>query len=119
MDTLQDLFEASLRDIFYAEKQIVKALPKMAKTASSSDLAAAFEQHPHQTEGQIARLEEIFRILGKAARSKKCLAIDGIIEEGEEVIKEAKDDTVRDHAGSRAIGGALRDCALRDNEGLG
>lgn len=74
----------------------MKALPKMAKKASSSDLAAAFEEHLHQTEGQIARLEEIFRILGKAARGKKCPAIDGIIEEGEEVIKEAKDDTVRD-----------------------
>jgi ferritin-like metal-binding protein YciE len=96
METLQALFEASVRDVFYAEKEILKALPKMAKKATSPDLAAAFEKHFEETEHQVARLEKVFKILGKAARGKKCPAIDGIIEEGEEIIKEAKDDTVRD-----------------------
>jgi ferritin-like metal-binding protein YciE len=96
METLQDLFLETLKDIYYAEKAILKALPKMAKKASSEDLAAAFETHKDETEGQVARLEEIFTLLGKPARGKKCHAIDGIIEEGQEIIKEAKDDTVRD-----------------------
>jgi ferritin-like metal-binding protein YciE len=96
MDTLQDLFLDILKDIYYAEKAILKALPKMAKKASSADLAAAFEAHLDETQEQVVRLEEIFGILEKPARGKKCPAIDGIIEEGEEIIKEAKDDTVRD-----------------------
>lgn len=96
METLQDLFLETLKDIYYAEKAILKALPKMAKKATSEDLAAAFESHRAETEGQVARLEEIFGILEKPARGKKCPAIDGIIEEGQEIIKEAKDDTVRD-----------------------
>jgi ferritin-like metal-binding protein YciE len=96
METLQDLFEKTLRDILYAEEAIVKALPKMAKKATSKDLAAAFETHLAETEQQVVRLEKVFGILGKGARGKKCPAIDGIIEEGEEIIKEAKDDTVRD-----------------------
>jgi ferritin-like metal-binding protein YciE len=96
METLQDLFLETLKDIYYAEKAILKALPKMAKKSSSQDLAAAFETHREETEQQVARLEEIFGILDKPARGKKCPAIDGIIEEGQEIIKEAKDDTVRD-----------------------
>jgi ferritin-like metal-binding protein YciE len=98
MQTLQDLFEDSVRDIYYAEKKILKALPKMAKKASSEDLAAAFEAHLEETEGQVDRLEQIFEILGKIARGKTCPAIDGIIEEAEEVMKEAETDTVRDAA---------------------
>ena len=74
----------------------MKALPKMAKKATSEDLGAAFKTHLGETEQQVVRLEKIFEILGKAARGKKCPAIDGIIEEGQEMIKEAKDDTVRD-----------------------
>jgi ferritin-like metal-binding protein YciE len=96
METLQDLFLETLKDIYYAEKAILKALPKMAKKASSEDLATAFETHRDETEQQVARLEEIFEILDKPARGKKCPAIDGILEEGQEIIKEAKDDTVRD-----------------------
>jgi ferritin-like metal-binding protein YciE len=96
METLQDLFLETLKDIYYAEKAILKALPKMAKKATSEDLATAFETHRDETEQQVARLEEIFGILAKPARGKKCPAIDGIIEEGQEIIKEAKDDTVRD-----------------------
>jgi ferritin-like metal-binding protein YciE len=96
METLAELFEETLKDIYYAEKQILKALPKMAKKASSEDLAAAFTAHYDETEQQVARLEEIFETLGRPAKGKKCPAIDGILKEGEEIIKEAKDDTVRD-----------------------
>jgi ferritin-like metal-binding protein YciE len=96
METLQDLFLETLKDIYYAEKAILKALPKMAKKASSEDLATAFETHRDETEQQVTRLEDIFEILDKPARGKKCPAIDGILEEGQEIIKEAKDDTVRD-----------------------
>src|SRR6185312_12881457 len=96
MKTLQDLFEATLRDIYYAEKAILKALPKMAKKASSEELAAAFEEHLQQTEGQVDRLEKIFKMIGKAARGKKCEAIEGLAKEADEIIKEAKSDTVRD-----------------------
>lgn len=96
METLEQLFEETLRDIYYAEKAILKALPQMARKSTSEDLAAAFEEHKSQTEEQVNRLEAVFKIIGKAPRGKKCPAIDGIIEEGKEIIKEAKDDTVRD-----------------------
>lgn len=96
MQTLNELFEETLRDIYYAEKKILKALPKMAKKASSEKLAQAFEAHLSETEGQVERLEQIFELIGKAPRGKTCPAIDGIIEEGQEIMKEAEDDTVRD-----------------------
>jgi ferritin-like metal-binding protein YciE len=96
METLQDLFLDTLKDIYYAERAILKALPKMAKKATSEDLATAFERHRDETEQHVTRLEEIFSILDKPARGKKCPAIDGIIKEGQEIIKEANDDTVRD-----------------------
>ena len=96
MDTLEKLFEETLRDIYYAEKQILKSLPKMAKKAGSTNLAAAFEEHIDQTEGQVERLEQIFEMLGKAPRGKRCPAIDGLAEEASEIMQEAKDDTVRD-----------------------
>ena len=96
METFEQLFEETLRDIYYAEKAILKALPKMAKKASSEDLSAAFTAHYEETEQQVVRLEEIFQSLGKKARGKKCPAIDGILEEGAEIVKEAKDDTIRD-----------------------
>jgi len=98
LQTLHELFEETVRDIYYAEKKILKALPKMAKKASSEDLSAAFEAHLEETEGQIERLEQIFEMLGKNARGKTCPAIDGIIEEAEEVMKEAETDAVRDAA---------------------
>jgi ferritin-like metal-binding protein YciE len=98
METFEKLFEETLKDIYYAEKAILKALPKMAKKASSRKLQQAFTKHQKETEGQVERLEQVFKLLGKRAAGKDCPAIDGIIEEGEEVMKEAKDDTVRDAA---------------------
>jgi ferritin-like metal-binding protein YciE len=85
---LNDLFLDTLKDIYYAEKQIYKSLPKMAKVANSDKLRAAFEKHEGETETQIERLEKIFEILGKAARGKKCDAIEGILDEGKEIMEE-------------------------------
>ncbi len=96
MNNLEQLFEETLRDIYYAEKAILKNLPKMAKKASSEDLAAAFESHVDETEVHVERLEEIFEMIGKAPRGKRCPAMDGLAEEAAEVMQEAKDDTVRD-----------------------
>jgi ferritin-like metal-binding protein YciE len=98
MESLADLFEDTLRDIYYAEKHIVKALPKMAKKAGSANLVAAFEKHIDETEGQIERLEKVFQIIGKSPRGKKCDAIEGILSEAEELMKDAETDTVRDAA---------------------
>ena len=96
METFEQLFEETLRDIYYAEKTILKALPKMAKKASSKDLSAAFSEHLKQTEGHVSRLEQIFKMIGKSARGKKCEAIEGLTAEADEIIKEAKSDTIRD-----------------------
>jgi len=85
---LNELFLDTLKDIYYAEKQILKALPKMAKAAISDKLRAAFEKHHDETEGQIERLEQIFELLGKPARGKKCDAIEGILDEGKEIMEE-------------------------------
>ena len=85
---LSALFLDTLKDIYYAEKQIYKALPKMAKAASSDQLRAAFEKHHDETEGQIERLEQIFELMGKPARGKKCDAIEGILDEGKEIMDE-------------------------------
>jgi ferritin-like metal-binding protein YciE len=87
---LDDLFLDTLKDIYYAERKILKALPKMAKAAQSPDLKAAFEKHEDETEGQVERLQKVFEILGKKARGKVCPAIEGIIEEGEEIMDEFK-----------------------------
>jgi hypothetical protein len=81
---LSALFLDTLKDIYYAEKQIYKSLPKMAKAANSDQLRAAFEKHHDETEGQINRLEQIFELLGKPARGKKCDAIEGILDEGKD-----------------------------------
>jgi ferritin-like metal-binding protein YciE len=88
--TLQDLFHDTLKDIYFAEKKILSALPKMAKAANSDELRAAFEKHEGETEGQVKRLEQVFQILGEAPKSKTCDAIMGIIEEGQEIMKEYK-----------------------------
>lgn len=88
--TLDDLFEDTLKDIYYAENKILKALPKMAKAAQSEELKDAFEKHLKQTEGQVTRLEQVFRMIDVPARGKKCEAIEGIIEEGAEIMKEFK-----------------------------
>jgi len=93
---LNDLFLDTLKDIYYAEKQIYKALPKMAKAAASDELRAAFEKHHAETEVQIERLEQIFESLGKAARGKKCDAIEGILDEGKEIMDEYADTSALD-----------------------
>ena len=86
--TLEDLFHEQLKDIYYAERKILKALPKMAKGAESAELTAAFEKHRDETEGQVERLVQVFEIFGKRAQGKTCPAIDGILEEGEEVLED-------------------------------
>ena len=88
--TLDDLFLDTLKDIYYAEKQIVKTLPKMAKAAQSEELRAGFEQHAIESEGHVERLEQIFELLGKPARGKTCDAILGIIDEGKTIMDEFK-----------------------------
>ncbi len=88
--TLDDLFYETLKDIYYAERQIVKALPKMARGAQDPKLKATFETHREQTEGQIERLKQVFEILGKRAQGKTCDAIEGILSEGEEILEEFK-----------------------------
>jgi ferritin-like metal-binding protein YciE len=87
---LSDLFHEALKDTYMAEKQILKALPKMAKAAQSSQLRQAFETHRRETEGHAERLERVFQSIGKRAQTKHCPAIEGIIEEGEEVMSEFK-----------------------------
>jgi ferritin-like metal-binding protein YciE len=87
---LEDLFLDGMKDIYYAEKKITKALPKMAKAAESEELAAGLEKHLAETETQAERLEQAFERMGKPARGKTCPAIDGILEEGEEIMQEYK-----------------------------
>ncbi|MDT8855722.1 ferritin-like domain-containing protein [Paracoccaceae bacterium Fryx2] len=84
--SIEDLFHDTLRDILYAERKILKALPKMARAAQSAELGAAFEKHRMETDGQIERLQQVFELIGKRAQGKTCPAIDGILEEGEEVM---------------------------------
>jgi ferritin-like metal-binding protein YciE len=88
--TLDDLFLDTLKDIYYAERQIVKTLPKMAKAATSPELKAGFEQHLAETEVHVERLEQVFELLGKPARGKTCDAILGIIEEGKSIMEDFK-----------------------------
>lgn len=87
---LEELFEDTLRDIYYAERQILKTLPKMAKAAQSEELKAGFEHHHEQTQTHVERLEQVFDMLGKRPRGKTCDAILGIIEEGKEIMDEFK-----------------------------
>ena len=87
---LQELFRDTLRDIYFAEKKILSALPKMAKAAQSEDLRAAFEKHETQTEEHVVRLEKVFEEINETPRGKTCDAIMGIIEEGQEIMKEFK-----------------------------
>jgi ferritin-like metal-binding protein YciE len=93
---LQELFHETLKDIYFAEKKILGALPKMAKAAHSKDLKAAFEKHEAETEEHVARLEKVFEEIDEAARGKTCDAILGIIEEGQEVMKEFKGEPALD-----------------------
>ena len=87
---LNDLFLDTLKDIYYAEKQILKALPKMAKAAHSDQLRAAFEKHHGETEGQVERLEQVFELIDKPARGKTCEAMQGLLDEGKEIMEEYK-----------------------------
>ena len=87
---LQDLFHETLKDIYFAEKKILSALPKMAKAAQSEELKAAFEKHETETEEHVARLEKVFEEIDETPRGKTCDAIMGIIEEGQDVMKEFK-----------------------------
>jgi len=88
--TLDDLFLETLKDMYHAEKQLMRALPKMAKAADSDELRQAFETHRDETEGQIARLEQVFEIVGKPARGKPCEAMQGIVEESKEIMEDFK-----------------------------
>jgi ferritin-like metal-binding protein YciE len=87
---LQELFHDTLKDIYFAEKKILSTLPKMAKAAQSEDLKAAFEKHEGETEEHVARLEKVFEEIDEAPRGKTCDAIMGIIEEGQDIMKEFK-----------------------------
>ena len=93
-ENLQELFVNELRDIYDAEKQLTRALPKMAKAADSDELRAAFSNHLGQTRGHVSRLEDVFKLLGIAARGKPCEGMKGLIEEGEEVMKEMEGSTL-------------------------
>jgi ferritin-like metal-binding protein YciE len=94
--TMDDLFVATLKDIYYAEKQILKALPGMVKKANGKDLKKALETHRQETEGQVERLDQVFKMLEVPARGKKCEAIEGIIDEAKEHIEEIEDEQVLD-----------------------
>ena len=98
IEKLSDLFLHTLQDIYYAEKNIVTALPKMVKTADSSALAKAFDGHLAETKEHVARLEDVFAMLGKKPKGAKCPAIDGILEEAKELMAEIKDPDTRDAA---------------------
>jgi uncharacterized protein DUF892 len=119
---LADLFYDTLKDIYFAERQILKSLPKMAKAAQSDELKQAFLTHHDETEGQVDRLQQVFEIFGKRAQAKTCEAIMGILEEGKEIIEEYKDSQDELCAGSLPLpvvsGGGnfvlpARKCALR------
>ena len=94
--TLRDLFHDTLKDIYFAEKKILTALPKMAKAAQSEDLKAAFEKHEGETEEHVNRLEQVFAEIDAKPQGKTCDAIMGIIEEGQEVMKEYKGQAALD-----------------------
>jgi ferritin-like metal-binding protein YciE len=96
LGNLEDLFLHDLKDTYDAEKRLTKALPKMAKAASSEHLKAAFEKHLDATETHITRLERIFKLLGKPARGKKCMGMMGLVDEGSELMSEDGTDAARD-----------------------
>lgn len=105
MDSLSDLLEDELKDLYSAENQLIKALPKMAKKATSTKLKAAFTDHLKQTEGHVARLEKIGKSLEIKLTGKKCAAMEGLVEEGKEIIEEDGEGAVIDAA---LIGAAQR-----------
>jgi ferritin-like metal-binding protein YciE len=98
LNSLDDLLVSELKDLYSAEKQLLKALPKMAKAANSKALQSGFTKHLKQTEGHVSRLEKVFEELGASPRGKKCKAMEGLIEEGQEIIDEDADPDVKDAA---------------------
>ena len=90
------IFLHGVKDLYYAEKKLVTTLPKMAKKATAPELKQAIEQHLSETEDQVERLERIFKLLDETPRGKKCPAIDGLVEEGKEVMEEAEEDAILD-----------------------
>jgi ferritin-like metal-binding protein YciE len=98
LDSLEKLFIDELKDVYNAEKQIIRALPKMAKAAESPELEQAFTKHLKETEGHVERLEQIFKELGQAPRGKKCKGMEGLLEEGKEVLEEDGEPAVIDAA---------------------
>lgn len=105
IETMDDLLVHELRDLYNAEKQLVQALPKMAKAATDEELVTAIENHLSQTQEQVARLEQCFESLGVSSRGKKCAGMEGLIEEATDVMEECEEDSVRDAA---IIGAAQR-----------
>jgi len=105
LDSLEDLFVHELKDLLSAEKQLTKALPKMAKGAASDALREAFQEHLEQTKTHVERLEQIFKLLDKAPRAEHCKAMEGLIEEGAYLLEEEGVDAVKDAA---LIGAAQR-----------
>ena len=99
-EKLKDLFLDGLKDIYWAEKHLVKALPKMSKNATSEELKAAFDMHTTETEEHVSRLEEIFGMIGEKAQAKKCPAMEGLLEEGDEIAESTEKGTM------------VRDCGL-------
>lgn len=98
VDTLEKLLLNELHDLYSAEKQITRALPKLAKKTTNEDLRAAFETHLQETEGQIERLDRVFELLGKKASAKTCHGMQGVLQEGEEVLEEIAEGDIRDAA---------------------
>jgi ferritin-like metal-binding protein YciE len=104
-NSLRDLYVAELRDLYNAETQLVKALPKMAKASSNAELRQGFEEHLRQTSEHVSRLEQIFDMLGEKPTGKKCLGMEGLVKEGAETMKEDYEDALMDAA---IIGAAQR-----------
>ena len=98
LDSLHDLYVSELKDLYNAEIQLIKALPRMAKAATAPELRAAFNEHLEVTRGQVARLEKIFKNLGTGPKGKRCAAMEGLIEEGKEVIARGGEPAVIDAA---------------------
>ena len=106
LKTMEDLFIHELKDIYYAEKKLVQNLPKMAKKAQSVELAQAIEQHFAETQEQVSRLEQVFKLCDLEPKGKRCPGIEGILEEAKEIMSDAKDPNVRDAgmlAGAQAV----------------
>jgi len=94
--TLEDLFLENLKDIYYAERKILVALPKMAEAVNSDELRAAFEKHVEETKGQVERLQQVFKLVGQPPKGKTCPAILGLVEEGDEVMEDFEDSAALD-----------------------